>query len=106
MEILSKDVAMLSQLLQCIMLQMHQYRMHSIYKPGPDLYIADWLSHNNHAENKDQEVAGMSINVSAISTSVDMLVCTCIEDIQAAIHEECTPSGAEAIYITGLATEE
>ena len=44
----------------------------------------DWLSHNNHAENRDQEIAGMSVNVNVISASVNMLVCTSIEDKQAA----------------------
>ena len=32
-----KDVAMLSQLLQCIMLQIHQYLVTNIYKADPDL---------------------------------------------------------------------
>ena len=48
----SIDVAMLSQWLQSIMLQIHQYRVYIIYKTGPDLYNVDWLPLNNHTENK------------------------------------------------------
>ena len=28
------------------------YSVCILYKPGPNLYIADWLSQNNHMENK------------------------------------------------------
>ena len=66
--ILSKDVAMLFQFLQCIMLNMHNYIVHIIYDHGPDLYIMDFLSHNNHTENKDQQIAEMSITITAIIT--------------------------------------
>ena len=41
---ISTDVATLSQQLQSAMLPIHQYRVHIIYKPGPDLYVEDWLS--------------------------------------------------------------
>ena len=80
--IISKDVATLYQHLQLIMLHIHQYRLHILYKPGPNLYIADWLSQNNHTENRDQEITGM--NMYAISISVNAPLCTSIEDIQAA----------------------
>ena len=72
---LSKDVVMLSQQLQHIMLGIHQYRLHIIYKPGPNLSIVDWLSQNNHTENRDQEITGMNVNVSVIHTSVNKPVC-------------------------------
>ena len=62
--------------------------MYIIYKPGLDLYIMDWLSPNNHAENKDKDIAGTSMKVSAIITSVNMPVYMCIEDIQAVTHED------------------
>ena len=42
--IVSKDVATLSQQLQCIMLHIHQYIVYILYKPDPDLYIVDCLS--------------------------------------------------------------
>ena len=35
--------------------------MQSVYniKPGSDLYITDWLSRQNHSENKDREIQVM-----------------------------------------------
>ena len=71
----SKDVAMLSQWLQCIMLGIHQYGVCIIY-----LYIMDWLFHN-------MEIAGIKVNMNAISISVNIPVCTLIEDIQGATHD-------------------
>ena len=38
-----KDVATLSQCMQHILLKFHQYRVQIIYKPGPEIFIADWL---------------------------------------------------------------
>ena len=64
-----KDVAMLSQWLQCIMLWLDQYRVHTIYKPSPDLYIMDLLSRNYHTGDKDQEIASISMNMNTISPS-------------------------------------
>ena len=49
-------------------------------KPNPNLYIVDWLSHNNCIESKDQETARMIINLSTSSTSVNMPVYTSIEN--------------------------
>ena len=65
--IISKDVAML---------HIYQYRVCIIYKPGPDLYIADWLSQYNYTKNRDQEITDMNINVYATSTLVNIPVCT------------------------------
>ena len=42
----------------------------------------------NHAENRDWEITGININVSAISTALNMLVCTSIEAIQVPTHED------------------
>ena len=50
--IFKKDVATLSQCIQCILLKINQYRVHIIYKPGPEIFIADWLSQHNHEEGK------------------------------------------------------
>ena len=101
--ILSKDVATLSQQLQYIMLLIHQYRVYTIYKPGSDVYIIDWLPHNNHAENKDKKIAGVSINVSAISTfskHASVYIHRRHSDINTC---GSTPTGAE-VYSTGLIT--
>ena len=91
------------------MLGICQYRVCIILKACPDLYILNWLSHNNHTKNKDQEIAGMSINKSVNSTSVNMPVCTSIKDIQATTWEDTqlhTHARAEGIHNTGLATQE
>ena len=62
-----KDVATLTQQLQCIMLCLHQYSMCILYKPGPDLYMVNWLSHQNHTENRDQEIAGMNVSIHTLA---------------------------------------
>ena len=41
--IFKKDVAMPSQHIQCILLKIHQDMVQIIYKPGPEIFIADWL---------------------------------------------------------------
>ena len=86
--IISEVVTMLSQWLQCIMPQIHQYRMHMIYKPSPDLCIIDWLCHNGHTENEDHKIAGIRMYVNTIITLVNIPVCTSIEDIKAATYED------------------
>ena len=88
---------MLSQWLQHITLQIYQYRVHVIYKPGPDLHITNWLSHNNHTENRDQEIAGMVVNVNVISTSVNILVFMSIEDLQTATGDDAHPQDLKPI---------
>ena len=54
--VFKKDVAMLSHRMQLIPLRIQQYRGRIMYKPGPDLPIADWLSRQNHKKNKDEEI--------------------------------------------------
>ena len=56
-----KDVATLLQCIQCIMLKIHQYRVQILYKPGPEIFIADWLSRDNHVEGKDKPIKDMDI---------------------------------------------
>ena len=76
-----KDVTTFSQWLQCIMLCIQQYSMHIFYKPGPELYIVDRLSYNNHAENRDQEIIGMNVTMHALNTVVDIPTCTSMDNI-------------------------
>ena len=64
----------------------HQCKVCILYKHGPDFHITDRLSLRNHAEDKDQEITSLNINVNAISKAVIVPVCTSIEDIQAATH--------------------
>ena len=56
--------------------------MHILYTPGPDLYIADLLSCHNHTESKNQEIAGMNINMHTLSMAIDVPVCTSVDDIR------------------------
>ena len=74
--ILSKYMVMLSQWSQCILLQIHQYRVYIIYN----------IRHN-HKESKDQEIKEIRVNVNAITISVNIPVCTSIHVTQTAIHE-------------------
>ena len=90
--IMDKDVAILSQYWQWIILCIHQYRIHILYKPGPKLYIADWLSHHNHEENKDRD------------TTVDLPVCTPVRHTRSN-NQGCTPTRPRCIYHTWLATQ-
>ena len=57
--IFKKDIATLSQRLQLILLRIHQYHVKIINKPGPDLFMVDWLSRHNHKEDKAEEIEGM-----------------------------------------------
>ena len=84
---MSTDVAKLSWWLQCILIWIHQYRVHTIYKPCPDAYIADYLYHNNH-KDKDQEIEGIKVNMNTISTSVNIPMCKSMGDIQTATCED------------------
>ena len=69
--IFKKDIAILSQRHQWI-LSTHQYRVRVIYKPGPDLFMADWLSQHNHNENKDKEIIGMQISINTIQSTTNI----------------------------------
>ena len=80
--IFKKDVAMLSQHIQCILLKIHQHRVHILYKPGPDIFITDWLSQCNHKEGKDELLQDMDIRVDAIQSTTDILECISISQIQ------------------------
>ena len=64
------------------MLHIHHYRIHILCTPGPDLYIADWLSQRNYIKNMDQEITRMNINMHVISTSVNIPAYSSVEDIQ------------------------
>ena len=57
--IFKKDVVTLLQCIQHILLKIHQYRVQIIYKPGPKIFIADWLSQHNHKEGKDKPIKDM-----------------------------------------------
>ena len=77
-----KDVATLSQRIQCILLKIHQYRVQIIYKPGPDIFTADWLLRHNHIESKNKPIRDMDIQVDAIQSAIDMPECISVVEIQ------------------------
>ena len=79
-----KDVATLSQCIQHILLKIHQYRVQIIYKHGPEIFIADWLSRHNHTEGKDKPIKGMDIQVDAIQAITKMPECISVAEIQQA----------------------
>ena len=74
--------------MQCILLKIHQYRVQIIYKPGPEIFIADWLLRNNHMEGKDKPIKDMDVWVDAIQNSIDMPECISMADIQQASSQD------------------
>ena len=76
------------QCIQCIMLKIHQYRIHIIYKPGLKIFIAHWLLRHNHAESKDKAIKGMDVWVDAIQSVTDMPECLSMAAIQHASSQD------------------
>ena len=89
-----KDVATLSQWLQCIMLCI-------LCKLGPSLFIGDWLSQHNHAENKDHKILGMKISIHIVNTTADIPVCMSIDGIKVAIEEDAMLQRLKKYIIKG-----
>ena len=83
-----KDVATLSQCIQHILLKIYRYRVQIIYKPGTEIFIADWLSRNNHVGGKQKPIKDMDIHVDAIQNSVDMPECIIMAEIQQASSQD------------------
>ena len=57
-------------------------------KTGPDLFIADWLSRQNHKENKDAEIPGMQLNINAIQTTLNITDCMTIQKLPQATSQD------------------
>ena len=96
-----KDVATLSQPIQCIMLKIHQYRVQILYKPGPKIFIEDWLLWHNHVEGKDKPIKDMDIWVDAIQSLVDMPDCISMEEIQQASLQDAHLQQLNTFIIAG-----
>ena len=77
--IFKKDVAKLSQRLQCALLRIHQFQVRIVYKSGPDLFITDWLSRHNHTE-----IQGMDTKINAIQTAKNIPECMSVPQLQQA----------------------
>ena len=80
---------------------MHQYRVRIIYKPGPDLFIADWLSRQNHKENKDEEIPGMPLNVDTIQTNTNIPDSMMIQHLQQATSQDDHHNSSKIISSEG-----
>ena len=88
--IFKKDVATLLEGIQHILLRIHKFQVRIFYKPGPDLFITDWLSRHNHTENKDSEIYGMDIKVDAIQTATNIPECMSIHYCKKQPHKMIT----------------
>ena len=86
--IFKKDIATPSQQIQCILLRIHQYWVRILYKPVPELFIADWLSWHNHMEKKDEEINVMHLRVDTIQISLNISECMSIQQIHQATAQD------------------
>ena len=96
-----KDVATLSQHIQCILLKAYQYRDQIIYKPGNDIFIADWLSRYNHIEGKDRPIKDTDVWVDAIQSATDILEYTSVAEIQQASTKDDHLQKLKILIIAG-----
>ena len=96
-----KDVATLSQCIELIPLKIHQYGVQIIYKPGPEIFIADWLLRHNHKEGKDKPIKGMDVQVDTIQTTMHMPECVSMAEIQEASSLNNHLQQLKGIIITG-----
>ena len=94
-------MATLLQCIQCILLKIHQYRVQIIYKPGPEIFIAVWLSQHNHEEGKDKPIKEMDIRIDAIESVTDILECFSISQIQQASVQDEHLQCLKNMIITG-----
>ena len=96
-------MATLLQCMQCILLKVNQYRVQIIYKPGPKIFIADWLSQLNHEEGKDKPIKDMDIRIDIIQNVTDILECIFIKQIQQASAQDEHLQHLKNSIIAGLA---
>ena len=66
----------------------HWYRVRFISKPGQDLFKADWLSRQNHKQNKDKEIPGVQVNVDALQTTTNIPHSMMIQQLQQATSQD------------------
>ena len=96
-----KDIATLLQHIQHILLKIHQYRVQIIYKPGPEIFIADLLSWHNHVEGKDKPIKDVGIRIDAIQSRTDILECMSISQIQQASTQDEHLQCLKSFIVTG-----
>ena len=59
-----------------------------MYKPGPDIFIAHWLSRHNHIEGKDKLIEDMDVQVDTIQSTPDMPECVSMVEMQQALAQD------------------
>ena len=99
--IFKKDIVTLSQRIQCILLRIHQYSVKILYKQGPEIFIADWISQHNHKENKDEVIHRMDIRVNTMQIMTDVSECMSILQIQQATAQDENLLWLKCCIITG-----
>ena len=99
--IFKKDVATLSQCIQCILLKIHQYKIQILYKSGPDIFIADWLLQHNHEEGKDKPIRDMDIRIDTMQSMTDNPECISISQIQHTTAQDEHLQHLKNMIITG-----
>ena len=62
--------------------------MRIIYKPGPDLFIVDWLTRQNHGENKDKKMLIMWLSINAIHSTTSISGCIIMHEIHEATSQD------------------
>ena len=100
--IFKKDVAILSQRLEEILLHIHQYNIRILHKPGLQLFIAGWFSRHNHDEGKDEEIPGMSLDIDTIGTCAVILKCMTADEIRHTTQEDNHTSELTTYMIHGF----
>ena len=58
--------------------------MRIIHKPGPDLFIADWLSRQNH----NAEIPRMQLHINTIQTDTNIPECMTMHESQQAMSQD------------------
>ena len=79
--IFKKDNTTLSQLLQHILLRFLQYKVGTLYKPGPGLYIMDWLSKTELQGEQRWRDRWHEIRYYPINVTTSIPACMTIHDI-------------------------
>ena len=99
--VLKKDMAMLSQCIQCILLKFINIGSKFCTNFGPEVFIAEWLSCQNYKEDKDEPIRDVDIRLDAIQSMTDIPECVSILQIQQTTaqgeHLQCLKN----IIITG-----
>ena len=72
-----------------------------MYKPGPDIFFADWLSRHNHVEGKDKPIEDMDVQVDALQSTTDMLECVSMAEIQQASAQDDHLQQLKSFIIAG-----